>query len=81
MQEKCLTLDDAMSYVDQIVRARLQDYVDAKKRLRSFGSELDSQIALYVRGMEHLVQGSIDWTFMTPRESCLAVRVNFVCIY
>jgi len=67
MQEKQLSLEGAMSYVDELTRSRLEDYVDAKSRLRSFGPELDTQVALYVRGMEHLVQGSIDWTFMTPR--------------
>jgi len=67
MQEKQLTLEGAMDYVNELTRARLNDYVEAKKQLRSFGPELDDEIAVYVRGMEHLVQGSIDWSFMTPR--------------
>lgn len=52
----------------QLARGRLQDCVDAMNRLRLFEPELESQVALYVRSMEHLVQGSINWTFMTHRE-------------
>ncbi|QRV91530.1 terpene synthase [Ceratobasidium sp. AG-Ba] len=67
MWDKQLDLEGAMEYVDQLTRRRTQDYVEAKKKLRSFGPELDAQIQLYIQGIEYWVQGSIDWTFMTPR--------------
>ncbi|KAG8700219.1 hypothetical protein FRC09_006100 [Ceratobasidium sp. 395] len=67
MWDKQLNLEDAMEYVDELTRKRTQEYVEAKKKLRSFGPELDPQVALYVQGIEYWVQGSIDWTFMTPR--------------
>ncbi|KAG9094400.1 hypothetical protein FRC06_010835 [Ceratobasidium sp. 370] len=67
MWDKQLDLEGAMDYVDQLTRKRVQEYVEAKKQLRSFGPELDPQVALYVQGIEYWVQGSIDWTFMTPR--------------
>lgn len=68
MWDKQLDLEGAMDFVDQLTRKRVQEYVDAKAQLRSFGPELDPQVALYVQGIEYWVQGAIDWTFMTPRE-------------
>lgn len=68
MWDKQLDLEGAMDYVDQLTRKRVQEYVDAKAQLRSFGPELDDKVALYIQGIEYWVQGAIDWTFMTPRE-------------
>ncbi|KAG8772965.1 hypothetical protein FRC12_002811 [Ceratobasidium sp. 428] len=62
-----LDLEGALEYVDKLLRKRLQRYVDAKAQLRSFGPELDARIKQYVQGIEYGVQGSISWTFMTPR--------------
>ncbi|CAE7214440.1 unnamed protein product [Rhizoctonia solani] len=67
MWDKQLDLEGAMEYVDQLIRKRVQDYVDAKAKLGSFGPELDDKVAKYVRGIEYWVQGAIDWSFMTPR--------------
>ncbi|CAE6445271.1 unnamed protein product [Rhizoctonia solani] len=67
MWDKQLNLEDAMDYVDQLTRKRVQEYVEAKAKLRSFGPELDDKVALYIRGIEYWVQGAIDWTFMTTR--------------
>ncbi|CAE6422309.1 Presilphiperfolan-8-beta-ol synthase Short=PSPS [Rhizoctonia solani AG-1 IB] len=67
MWDKKLDLEGAMDYVDQLTRKRVQEYVEAKAKLRSFGPELDDKVALYIQGIEYWVQGAIDWTFMTPR--------------
>lgn len=69
MWNEQLDLEGAMDYVDQLTRKRVQEYVDAKAKLRSFGPELDDKVALYIQGIEYWVQGAIDWTFMTPRKS------------
>lgn len=71
MWDKKLDLEGAMDYVDQLTRKRVQEYVDAKAQLRSFGPDLDDKVALYIRGIEYWVQGAIDWTFMTARKSRL----------
>lgn len=67
MQEKRLDLAGAIEYVNQMIHTRMDEYQKAKAQLRSFGPELDAQIAQYIQGIEYCVQGSIDWTFMTPR--------------
>ncbi|QRW22636.1 hypothetical protein RhiXN_07672 [Rhizoctonia solani] len=48
-------------------RKRLDEYVEIKANLPSFGSGLDEQLARYLEGIEYCVQGFIDWTFLTPR--------------
>ncbi|KAG8696130.1 hypothetical protein FRC08_007345 [Ceratobasidium sp. 394] len=67
MWNEGLDLEGAIDHVDKLLRKRLQEYVDAKAQLRSFGPEVDAQVAQYVQGVEYGVQGSISWTFMTPR--------------
>ncbi|KAG8740261.1 hypothetical protein FRC10_004561 [Ceratobasidium sp. 414] len=67
MWNEGLDLEGAIDYVDKLLRKRLQEYVDSKAQLRSFGPEVDARVAQYVQGVEYGVQGSISWTFMTPR--------------
>ncbi|CUA75792.1 Alpha-muurolene synthase [Rhizoctonia solani] len=62
-----LDLENAIAYVDQMTRNRLQEYIDAKAKLRSFGTDIDEQVLRYIQGIEHCVQGFLEWTFMTPR--------------
>ncbi|KAG8777125.1 hypothetical protein FRC12_000539 [Ceratobasidium sp. 428] len=67
MWNERLDLEGAISYVDQLTRKRLQEYVDAKAQLPSFGSKLDPQVAQYVQGLEYSFQGFNEWQFLTPR--------------
>ncbi|KAG8687909.1 hypothetical protein FRC09_013211 [Ceratobasidium sp. 395] len=67
MWNERLDLEGAIGYVDQLTRKRLQEYVDAKAQLPSFGPELDPQVALYVQGLEYSFQGFNEWQFLTPR--------------
>ncbi|KAF8699596.1 Terpene synthase, partial [Rhizoctonia solani] len=62
-----LDLESAIAYVDQTIRNRVQEYIDAKAKLRSFGVKTDLEVAQYIQGIEHCVQGFLDWTFITPR--------------
>ncbi|CAE7234165.1 unnamed protein product [Rhizoctonia solani] len=67
MEHKSLSVEGAIEYVNDITRKRLDEYVDAKAKLPSFGPEVDEQVAQYILGIEYCVQGFIDWTFVTPR--------------
>ncbi|CAE6435561.1 unnamed protein product [Rhizoctonia solani] len=67
MHHNNLDLDGAIEFVNQLTRKRLDEYVEIKANLPSFGSGLDEQVARYLEGIEYCVQGFIDWTFMTPR--------------
>ncbi|KAH7334074.1 isoprenoid synthase domain-containing protein [Rhizoctonia solani] len=67
MWNKQLDLESAIAYVDQMTRDRLQEYTEAKAKLRSFDAHIDIQVARYIQGIEYCVQGFLDWTFLTPR--------------
>ena len=65
-----LELQDAVDHVNNLIERRVQDYLQAKAKLRSFGSDLDSEVARYVQGMEYCIQVCIDWSFITTRQYC-----------
>ncbi|KEP51734.1 terpene synthase family, metal-binding domain protein [Rhizoctonia solani 123E] len=67
MEHNKLSLEDAIEYVNQLTRKRLDEYVEIKAKLPSFGPGIDEQVAQYLLGIEYCVQGFIDWTFVTPR--------------
>ncbi|KAH7334147.1 isoprenoid synthase domain-containing protein [Rhizoctonia solani] len=67
MEHNKLGLDDAIEFVNKLTRKRLDEYVETKAKLPSFGPGVDEQVAQYILGIEYCVQGFIDWTFMTPR--------------
>ncbi|KAG8739728.1 hypothetical protein FRC10_005225 [Ceratobasidium sp. 414] len=74
MQDKQLDLKGAMDYIFQLACRRVEEYVQAKQQLRSFGPELDPQVALYVQGIEYCIQGFIDWTSVMPGAEVEKVR-------
>jgi len=46
---------------------RVNDYVELKAALPSFGPEADAQLAIFLKNLEHFVQGSIMWYYSVPR--------------
>ncbi|CUA72575.1 Alpha-muurolene synthase [Rhizoctonia solani] len=67
MWNKQLKLQDAVDFVDKMIEKRIEEYLDAKSRLRSFGSDLDAEVARYIQGIEYCIQANINWSLMTPR--------------
>ncbi|QRV79773.1 terpene synthase [Ceratobasidium sp. AG-Ba] len=67
MYNERMDLQSAVNHVEQLICGRTRRYVNAKSRLPSFGPKIDPQIARYIRGLEYWIQGSIHWTFASPR--------------
>ncbi|CAE6530155.1 unnamed protein product [Rhizoctonia solani] len=67
MWNKQIKLQDAVDFVDKMIEKRIKEYLDAKSRLRSFGSDLDAEVARYIQGIEYCIQANINWSLMTPR--------------
>ncbi|CAE6504051.1 unnamed protein product [Rhizoctonia solani] len=67
MRNKSLDLQGAVEFVDEMIQKRIKEYIDAKSRLRSFGSDLDVHVARYIQGIEYCIQANINWSLMTPR--------------
>ncbi|KDN36366.1 hypothetical protein RSAG8_10874, partial [Rhizoctonia solani AG-8 WAC10335] len=67
MQNNQIDLQGAVDYVYHRIQTRVQEYVALKARLPSFGPHLDNQVSRYVKGIEYVVQGCIEWYSLTPR--------------
>lgn len=67
MNELDLSLQEAIDYVDELLRKSLDDFLYHKSILPSWGPEVDKQVQAYVRGMEHWIVGSIKWGFDSRR--------------
>ncbi|KAJ8091259.1 hypothetical protein PM082_024528 [Marasmius tenuissimus] len=62
-----LSLQDAVDLLTRMIRDRVQDYVDLKRRLPSFGPKVDAALRTYHTALEHFVQGCIVWYYSSPR--------------
>ncbi|CAE7171121.1 unnamed protein product [Rhizoctonia solani] len=67
MWNKQLDLRGAVDFVDKMIEKRIEEYLDTKKKLRSFGPDLDDQTARYIQGIEYCIQANINWSLMSPR--------------
>ncbi|KAJ8497051.1 hypothetical protein ONZ51_g763 [Trametes cubensis] len=67
MKAKNLSLQGAADYVGEHWKTLIEQYLDAKRRLPSWGEEIDKDVAQYADAMEDWVIGSMDWSFETSR--------------
>lgn len=63
-----LTLQEAVDMLTRMIQDRVQEYVDLKRRLPSFGPKVDAALMKYHTALEHFVQGCIVWYYSSPRE-------------
>ncbi|KAL0573035.1 hypothetical protein V5O48_008928 [Marasmius crinis-equi] len=62
-----LNLQEAVDMLTRMIQDRVQDYVDLKQRLPSFGPKVDAALKQYHTALEHFVQGCIVWYYSSPR--------------
>ncbi|CAE6446995.1 unnamed protein product [Rhizoctonia solani] len=63
---KDLDLNGAIDFVDQMIKKRLDEYMNLKAKLPSFGPGLDEQLAEYSQAIENSVHGFVEAVFTTP---------------
>ncbi|THU81293.1 terpenoid synthase [Dendrothele bispora CBS 962.96] len=68
MEEKDLGLQDVIDYVITMLSDRVDEYITLKRSLPSFGSEVDRELARYLKALEQFVQGTVVW-YYSPRQS------------
>ncbi|KAJ7750810.1 isoprenoid synthase domain-containing protein [Mycena metata] len=80
MKERQLELQDAIYYIVQMIRDRLEEYLALKASVPSFGAEVDKEFARYVNGLEQFVQGCVDWYYSSRyfRDLDLSNHVDLV---
>ncbi|KAF9255786.1 terpenoid synthase [Marasmius fiardii PR-910] len=62
-----LDLQGAVDMLTEMIRNRVHDYVNLKKRLPSFGPEVDAELSRYHIGLENFTQGCVVWYYSSPR--------------
>jgi hypothetical protein len=68
MHERQVSLQIAVNTIAHMISQRVQDYVQLKKQLPSFGTNIDRQRELYLKSLEHEVYGSVLWYYESPSE-------------
>ncbi|KAH8106507.1 terpenoid synthase [Phellopilus nigrolimitatus] len=69
MRTMGLSLQDSIDYVGELCTASIERFLEAKRRLPSFdqGGRVDHDVALYTRGLEDWIVGSLHWSFESTR--------------
>ena len=67
MHSKHLDLQGAADAVGTRYAALIRTYLDAKRRLPSFGARADALVAAHAAVFEAWAAGNLDWSFRTPR--------------
>ncbi|KAI0751983.1 isoprenoid synthase domain-containing protein [Fomes fomentarius] len=67
MVERDCDLQTAIDVSTDMMRSRVEEYLGYKTQLPLFGDEVDAEVAKYVQGLEHYVQGCIVWNYHSPR--------------
>ncbi|KAN0079854.1 Isoprenoid synthase domain containing protein [Tylopilus felleus] len=67
MHERNVGLQAAIDILTEMLSQRVEDYVELKKQLPSFGSDVDRELARYLHALENFVQGTVLWYYLSPR--------------
>ncbi|KDR68218.1 hypothetical protein GALMADRAFT_78787 [Galerina marginata CBS 339.88] len=67
MTERMVELQEAVNIVVDMLNSRVDRYITLKAQLRSFGPEVDSELEKYHAALEHFVQGTVVWYYLSPR--------------
>lgn len=67
MKEKGLSLQDTVDFVGADFAALLNGFAADRKRLPSFGSQTDRDVAKFIDALETWIVGNIRWSFSTMR--------------
>lgn len=61
------TLQSAVDYVGDLCAQTIDTFCENKKKLPSWGPEVDEMVAKYVQGLQDWIVGSLHWSFQTHR--------------
>ncbi|KAH8117137.1 terpenoid synthase [Phellopilus nigrolimitatus] len=63
-----MELQAAMDYVGEMCRLTIENFIENKKRVPSFGcTQIDRDVAGYIQGLQDWIVGSLHWSFMSHR--------------
>ncbi|KDR73677.1 hypothetical protein GALMADRAFT_72397 [Galerina marginata CBS 339.88] len=62
-----LTLQGAVDYVGDLCAQTIDAFSENKRKLPSWGAEIDDVVVQYVQGLQDWIVGSLHWSFRTHR--------------
>ena len=66
MHECSVGLQTAIDILTEMLAQRVEDYIELKSRLPSFGPDVDLELARYLHALENFVQGTVLWYYLSP---------------
>lgn len=69
MNERQIGLQEAIDVLTEMLAQRVNDYVELKSKLPSFGPHADRELARYLHALENFVQGTVLWYYLSPRKA------------
>ncbi|KAF9232893.1 isoprenoid synthase domain-containing protein [Melanogaster broomeanus] len=67
MHERNIGLQGAIDVLTEMLAQRVDEYIELKSKLPSFGPEADKELARYLHALENFVQGTVLWYYLSPR--------------
>ncbi|EGO03037.1 hypothetical protein SERLA73DRAFT_165924 [Serpula lacrymans var. lacrymans S7.3] len=67
MIEHNVGLQAAIDILTDMLADRVAEYTELKKQLPSFGPAVDTELMRYLEALEHFVQGTVLWYYLSPR--------------
>jgi hypothetical protein len=67
MHEDSVSAQDALDWIGRLHAERLRKFDTVKAELRSWGPEIDRDVARYIEGLAQGIRGIDSWSFETPR--------------
>lgn len=67
MHEQQLDLQSAVDFVGELCKQSIDRFNEDRKLIPSWGTKIDKDIAVYVRGLADWIVGSLHWSFESTR--------------
>ena len=86
MKDNGMSYQEAFDYAGTVFKQKLDDFQTAKVSLRSFGGDIDADVAKYISGLEQWIIGNMDWSFEcgryfgTPDASAVIKRTRIITV-
>lgn len=66
MSEYGVGLQEAIDILTEMLAQRVDDYIELKNSLPSFGRDVDRELERYLHALENFVQGTVLWYYLSP---------------
>jgi alpha-muurolene/germacrene-A/gamma-muurolene synthase len=67
MNQRDLTINEAIDYVAELSEKLMNQFVETREKVPSWGEEIDKEMSIYLDGLQHWMIGILNWSFLTER--------------